>query len=460
MHAFVSCLRLCLASVAVLALAGCAFDPEASITRAVYGSDAGEVAVVDGYPSSPSTRRDRLLGRARGGPGRLRRRPAAVADTDGPYLLDTGDRLRVFVYGQPNLSRAYTVDHDGRITVPADRRRGRARAHHRRASSNAIRHRLASEFVRDPQVTVDILQNRPFFILGEVKTAGQYPYVSGMTVETAIAIAGGYSERASDRSVPHHAPHERLRRADRGAERLRGPARRHGLCPRAFLLGRARRERTRASTAATAYSTVMRAPVGGLFRHVMDLAREQKARGHAVGIIADKSAADASDRRTACASIEPALKLGLHLVPMGRQPGFERCDRCDFGHASRAGAQGRHPAWSWRQGRRLCAPRRARSQIPGCESGRLLHTARRQSSLPAGHAFRSDLHRHRETSQIAAPTASYSRAISRAAPMPNASASAPFRRASFANGLLHQDFVAHKPAVTPPTSCSSASCGY
>jgi polysaccharide export outer membrane protein len=58
---------------------------------------------------------------------------------------------------------------------------------------------LAADLVRDPQVTVDILQNRPFFILGEVKNAGQYPYVSGMTVETAIAIAGGYSDRASTR---------------------------------------------------------------------------------------------------------------------------------------------------------------------------------------------------------------------------------------------------------------------
>ena len=44
--------------------------------------------------------------------------PQAVADTDGPYLLDTGDRLRVFVYGQPNLSRGYTVDHDGTISIP------------------------------------------------------------------------------------------------------------------------------------------------------------------------------------------------------------------------------------------------------------------------------------------------------------------------------------------------------
>jgi polysaccharide export outer membrane protein len=48
-------------------------------------------------------------------------------------------------------------------------------------------------------VTVDVQQNRPFFIHGEVKTAGQYPYVSGMTVETAVAIAGGLSDRGSTR---------------------------------------------------------------------------------------------------------------------------------------------------------------------------------------------------------------------------------------------------------------------
>jgi len=124
--------------------------------------------------------------------------PRAVADADGPYLLDTGDRLRVFVYGQPNLSRAYTVDHDGRITIPlmgSVEARGRTTA----GLEKLIRQKLGAEYVRDPQVTVDILQNRPFFIYGEVKAGGQYPYVSGMTVETAIAIAGGYSERASSR---------------------------------------------------------------------------------------------------------------------------------------------------------------------------------------------------------------------------------------------------------------------
>lgn len=125
--------------------------------------------------------------------------PQAVADADGPYLLDTGDKLRIFVYGQPNLSRSYTVDHDGRITVPLIGSVS-ARGHTTRELEGIIKGALGKDYVRDPQVTVDILQNRPFFILGEVKTAGQYPYVSGMTVLTAVAIAGGFSERASSRS--------------------------------------------------------------------------------------------------------------------------------------------------------------------------------------------------------------------------------------------------------------------
>ena len=126
------------------------------------------------------------------------RGPHAVADTDGPYLLDSGDRLRIFVYGQPNLSRLYVVDHDGKIAVPLI---GVISARGKTTSElqGTIRARLGAEFVKDPQVTVDVQQNRPFFILGEVKNAGQFPYVSGMTVETAVAIAGGYTERASTR---------------------------------------------------------------------------------------------------------------------------------------------------------------------------------------------------------------------------------------------------------------------
>lgn len=124
--------------------------------------------------------------------------PRAVAETDGPYLLDTSDRLRIFVYGQPNLSRQYTVDHDGKIAVPLI---GEVHARGKTTTElqGIIRSRLGAQFVKDPQVTVDVQQNRPFFIYGEVKTGGQYPYVSGMTVETAIAISGGFTERASER---------------------------------------------------------------------------------------------------------------------------------------------------------------------------------------------------------------------------------------------------------------------
>lgn len=124
--------------------------------------------------------------------------PQAVADTDGPYLLDTGDKLRIFVYGQPNLSRIYTVDHAGIIAFPLI---GNVQARGRTTYQleGALKARLGREYVKDPHVTVDVQQNRPFFILGEVKSAGQYPYVNGMTVETAVAIAGGLTERASER---------------------------------------------------------------------------------------------------------------------------------------------------------------------------------------------------------------------------------------------------------------------
>jgi polysaccharide export outer membrane protein len=132
--------------------------------------------------------------------------PAVVvsADVTGgptgfePYILDTGDKLRVFVYGQPNLSRLYTVDQVGNIAIPligTVRARGRTTVD----LTHAITAKLGREFVKDPQVTVDVAQNRPFFILGEVRLPGQYPFVSGMTVEQAVAIGGGYTERASRR---------------------------------------------------------------------------------------------------------------------------------------------------------------------------------------------------------------------------------------------------------------------
>jgi polysaccharide export outer membrane protein len=126
--------------------------------------------------------------------------PQIVADVDPPYLLDAGDKIRVFIYGQPNLSRVYSIDGGGFISVPligAVKARGESTYDLERA----ITVQLAAKYVRDPRVSIEIAQYRPFYILGEVRNAGQYAYVSGMTVETAVAIAGGYSERANERKV-------------------------------------------------------------------------------------------------------------------------------------------------------------------------------------------------------------------------------------------------------------------
>src|SRR6185312_7972047 len=184
-------LTLLSASVASLLLGGCAQDFFSGLD-AQFQSDTVVVAQ-DGAPSADGYPVPVMRASAEpvvwGAPTVM---PAEViqsekaADADGPYLLDTGDRLRIFVYGQPNLSRLYIVNHEGKVAVPLI---GNVTARGKTTNQlqAAIRARLGAEYVKDPQVTVDVQQNRPFFILGEVKTAGQYPYVSGMTVETAVA---------------------------------------------------------------------------------------------------------------------------------------------------------------------------------------------------------------------------------------------------------------------------------
>ena len=125
--------------------------------------------------------------------------PPQIAE-NAPYLLDSGDRLRLFVYGQPNLSRTYNVDGGGFISVPLI---GAVRARNLTTYDleREITRQLAAKYVRDPKVSVEISVYRPFFILGEVRRPGQYPFVNGMNVETAVAIAGGFSARAYQKSV-------------------------------------------------------------------------------------------------------------------------------------------------------------------------------------------------------------------------------------------------------------------
>lgn len=117
-----------------------------------------------------------------------------------PYRLNAGDRLRIVVYGQEGLTNTYAVDAGGSITMPligAVRARGLTPT----GLAAAVTSRLKNGYLREPYVAVEVETYRPFFILGEVAAPGQYPYVPNMTVESAVAIAGGFTPRALRSSI-------------------------------------------------------------------------------------------------------------------------------------------------------------------------------------------------------------------------------------------------------------------
>jgi polysaccharide biosynthesis/export protein len=121
--------------------------------------------------------------------------PGPAPGGDEPYTLDSGDKLRVVVFGQDGLSNTYIVDASGKITMPLI---GPVSARFCTTTQLArtIADRLRNGFVREPHVAIEVETYRPFFILGEVLAPGQYPFVPNMTVETAVAIAGGFTPRA------------------------------------------------------------------------------------------------------------------------------------------------------------------------------------------------------------------------------------------------------------------------
>jgi polysaccharide biosynthesis/export protein len=116
------------------------------------------------------------------------------------YTLDSGDRLRVVVFGQEGLTNAYAVDVAGFIDMPLI---GPVLARGATTEELAIRisAKLRDGYIREPHVAVEVEAYRPFFILGEVTYPGQYPYVANMTAETGVAIAGGFTPRAFRRNL-------------------------------------------------------------------------------------------------------------------------------------------------------------------------------------------------------------------------------------------------------------------
>lgn len=126
---------------------------------------------------------------------------AAIAAMPPPvYKLAPNDKVRVAVFSEPTLSGEFTISSDGKIAFPLI---GELEAAGKSASelSALITSRLSDGFVREPSVTAEVLTFRPFYVLGEVNRAGEFPFTPGMSVPQAIASAQGFTYRANQNFV-------------------------------------------------------------------------------------------------------------------------------------------------------------------------------------------------------------------------------------------------------------------
>jgi len=126
--------------------------------------------------------------------------PSFAAEGVPEYRLGPGDSLRVTVFGHDDLSGTFEIDGGGNISLPLI---GTVTAGglNLRELERAIVDALKPDYLKNPRVNIQVTNYRPFYILGEVKSPGSYPYVSGMTVVNAVALAGGYTYRAKKNHV-------------------------------------------------------------------------------------------------------------------------------------------------------------------------------------------------------------------------------------------------------------------
>lgn len=129
------------------------------------------------------------------------RLPPLVARAPASYLLGPGDQIRVSVFGLDAMTNTYRVDDSGAIALPiigSVTVAGKSLRESEAAINEIIR---GQHLVLDPKVSAQIIEYRPFFIAGQVQRPGQYPYVPGMSLITAVTIAGGYTFRADTRQA-------------------------------------------------------------------------------------------------------------------------------------------------------------------------------------------------------------------------------------------------------------------
>lgn len=122
--------------------------------------------------------------------------PMIPSEDPGPYRLDSGDQVRVAVFGQDQLTGTYVVSDTGDISIPLVGSVPVRGLTNQDLESTITTSLKQGGFLVNPSVSVEILHFRPFYILGEVRSPGQHDYVPGMNVLTGVAIAGGFTYRA------------------------------------------------------------------------------------------------------------------------------------------------------------------------------------------------------------------------------------------------------------------------
>jgi len=116
------------------------------------------------------------------------------------YQLGPGDKIFVSVFNQEDLSGEYTINGSGEFVMPLIEK-VQANGLTIAELSDVITGKLKPDYLLNPQVSIEVLNFRPYYIIGEINSSGSYPYVEGMTFLNAVAIAGGFTYRARKKYV-------------------------------------------------------------------------------------------------------------------------------------------------------------------------------------------------------------------------------------------------------------------
>lgn len=121
---------------------------------------------------------------------------ATISAPATQHKLGSGEKVRVTIFGEPQLSGEFDVDATGNLALPLIGQVA-VTGQTTKDVEAAITQKLKGRYLVDPKVNVEVASYRKIYVIGEVKTSGEYPYTPGLNVMSAVALAGGFTPRAS-----------------------------------------------------------------------------------------------------------------------------------------------------------------------------------------------------------------------------------------------------------------------